>query len=148
MKPIRTWVLVADGKRARILENLGPGKGLKSVEGLEFSNALPSGDEGANERGRTFESATPARSSLEPPTDPERLSKRRFAADLGRAVRTKLEDGAYDRLVLVAPAQMLGELRAEIDEHVRKVVTGDLSADLTHMKDDEVARHLGAVFAV
>ena len=36
MKPTRTWVLIADGARARILENDGPNHGLTAIEGLEF----------------------------------------------------------------------------------------------------------------
>ena len=37
MKKTVTWVLIADGAQARVLENTGPGKGLRQVEGLDFS---------------------------------------------------------------------------------------------------------------
>ena len=37
MKKTVTWVLIADGAQARVLENTGPGKGLKQVEGLDWS---------------------------------------------------------------------------------------------------------------
>ena len=36
MKPVVTWVLVADGNQAKVFEHGGPGKGLTAVEGLQF----------------------------------------------------------------------------------------------------------------
>ena len=37
MKPTRTWILIADGARARILENLGPGKGVHEVPDMTIA---------------------------------------------------------------------------------------------------------------
>ncbi len=36
MKPIITWIVIADGAHARVLENAGPGKGLSSLDNLTF----------------------------------------------------------------------------------------------------------------
>ena len=37
MKPTKTWIMIADGARARILENEGPGRGLKEVPNMTFA---------------------------------------------------------------------------------------------------------------
>jgi hypothetical protein len=41
MKPTRTWVLIADGARARILENDGPNHGLTAIEGSNSTVIIP-----------------------------------------------------------------------------------------------------------
>ena len=41
MKPTRTWVLIADGARARILENDGPNHGLTAIEGSNSKLIIP-----------------------------------------------------------------------------------------------------------
>ncbi len=62
MKPIITWILIADAGSARIVENRGAGKGLWQLENKVFrppeNNAL------ADQEGRTFNSGSPARTSL------------------------------------------------------------------------------------
>ena len=35
MKPTTTWILIADGARARLFANHGPGKGVEAVEGAD-----------------------------------------------------------------------------------------------------------------
>ena len=56
MKPARTWILVADGSRARILEMLGRGKEVHMVSG---SNAAldnpPSHEQGRDKPARVYE---------------------------------------------------------------------------------------------
>ena len=37
MKKTVTWILIADGTQARVLEHTGPGKGLIMVKGLDWS---------------------------------------------------------------------------------------------------------------
>src|SRR5690606_15560335 len=37
MKKTITWILIANGAQARVLENTGPGKGLQQVKGLEWA---------------------------------------------------------------------------------------------------------------
>ena len=39
MKPTRSWIVVADGAQARILENTGPGKGLTALPGEKMQES-------------------------------------------------------------------------------------------------------------
>ena len=41
MKPIRTWVLIADGSRAKVLETVGPGSGFQDVADMTRSTDRP-----------------------------------------------------------------------------------------------------------
>jgi protein required for attachment to host cells len=112
MKPTRTWILIADGARARVVENLGPGKGVSEVPGMEFSQPAERNRDIMSDRpGRTFESANNSRHGMEPPSDPKRMAEADFVAGLASMLDEKLKAGAFDRLVLVAAPQALGDIR-------------------------------------
>jgi protein required for attachment to host cells len=148
MKPVRTWVLVADGSRARIVENLGPGKGLREVEGMAFHSDLPPNREILSDRpGRSFESSSATRHALDG-SDPRRLMKHAFARQLAETLDDAIGESRCDRCVLVAPPEMMGELRREISQRVRERLRGELVLDLTKVADDRLAEHLGEVLPV
>jgi protein required for attachment to host cells len=143
MKPTRTWVLIADGARARILENNGPGHGLTAVEGLVFhGDHAATHDIVADQAGRSFSSHGPGRSAIEPHTDPHRELKAKFARHLADVLAQNFEKKAYDRLVVVASPVTLGDLRSALSEHVRATIVGEIAQDLTKMPNDEIGRHI------
>lgn len=149
MKPVRTWILIADGAKARVLESTGPGHGLRSVDGMVFETDHPPTHEIVDDReGRSFSSVGPGRSAMEPPTDPRRLLKRDFARGLAQALHEALGADRYDRLVIVAAPAALGDLRAAVSDQVRAKVVGELAQDLTKTPDHEVASHLTTVLAL
>jgi protein required for attachment to host cells len=148
MKPVRTWVLIADGRRARIVENLGRGQGLHAVEGMSFEAELPPNREIFSDKpGRSFESSSPTRHGLSTP-DAHRQLKQAFARQLARVLETKLAEGAFDRCVLVAPPETMGDLRRELPDRVREKVSGELVSDLTKVPDDRLPAHLEQVMTV
>lgn len=148
MKPTVTWVLVADGRRATIFANEGPGKGLAPVPGANFEIELhPSREIVSDRPGHGQESATSARYAIEP-VDYHRLEKAQFARELARQLDAAVEGGTCQRLVLVAPPRVLGDLRQALSAKSRSAVAGELDKDLTHKKAPEIAQHLTSVLAV
>lgn len=149
MKPTTTWILIADGARARIFANQGPGKGIEAVAGAEFGgDHRPDREIMSDKPGRTYESVGDTRHAIQPHHDPHRELKRAFSEELAAVLDEKLAAKAYDRVVLVAPPEMLGDLRASLSEHVRAVVYAELDKDLTNTPVAELPQHLGAVLAV
>jgi protein required for attachment to host cells len=149
MKPVRTWILIADGGRGRIVENAGPGRGVRPANGMEFEAELPANRDIVSDRpGRTVESVGYARHSKEEPTDPHRELKRRFATMLCSVLERKLAEKAFDRLILVAPAATMGDLRAALSEQVRARVSAELVADLTKVPINKLDQHLADVIAL
>ena len=143
MRPQKTWVLIADGARARILENRGPGDGLVAVDGLEFSaDHSPTNDLVADRQGRSFSSHGPGRSAIEARSDPHRQRKSIFARHLADVLAVELEAGRYHRLILVAAPATMGELREAISPKVRATVAGEAALDLTKTQNADVASHL------
>jgi protein required for attachment to host cells len=149
MRKVITWILVADAARGRIFENDGPGRGVKAagVEEFEGEN-LRSRDINADRPGRSFDSTTPKRSAYEPPTDPQRHAKHEFMRELAQALEAGLNAKKYDRLILVAPPQALGDLRSLMSQAVKAKVIAELNKDLTKTPEAELPRHLGEVLAV
>ncbi len=144
MKPVRTWILIADAGRARVLENLGPGKGAHEVEGMTSDADLAaSTHEMVDDRqGRSFESSGATRHPLVPRSDPRDLAKRSALASVADHLDQRASEGAFDRLVVVAPPQALGILRAAFSDRVKAAIVGEVAKDLTKVPDHDLAPHL------
>ena len=149
MKPVRTWILVADGARARIVLNDGPGHGVKALAGHEFGIDLPSSRNiMADRQGRSFDSASDGRHAMEPPSDPRRMLKQNFAGDLAKFLDKANRRDKFDRLIVVAPPAALGDLRKALPPSVRETISAELAKDLTHLPNTELPKHLETVLAV
>jgi protein required for attachment to host cells len=149
MKKTRTWILVADGARARILQSEGWGSGLTPVPGQTRHNSNPPTREQGTERpGRVQESANSARHAMAPRVDWHRYEKHLFATELAAVLNRAGQDKAFDRLVIVAPPGTLGDLRAKLDKNTRRRVTAELDKDLTNETLDELEAQLEKVMPV
>lgn len=149
MKPIKTWILIADGAQARLVYNDGPGHGVKAAsEEILHGRNLPGREINSDRPGRTFDSAGEGRHAKEPPTDPRDNEKQHFLRRLAEVLDNGVKRARYDRLVIVAPPRALGQLRALLSDRVRAKVCGELDKDLIHVPTGELAQHLESVLAV
>jgi protein required for attachment to host cells len=149
MKPIRTWVLIADAARARVFETMGKGTGLTVVSDMAFDAKLaPSHMLGTDRPGRSFESVGSTRHAMESPSDPHREQKRQFARLIAHVLEERQAASGFDRLVVVAPAVTMGDLRTALPDKVKAVVVAELVADLTHTPVSELPAHLAAHVAL
>ena len=148
MKPVHTWIVVADGQRARFFHHAGIGKGLGAAMNHDMAQSLvPNRERERDEPGRKAD-AGHGGSRVEPSVDYHEFDKERFANDVSRVLNKARAENQYDRLVLVAPPKTLGYLREELDKHTRDLVYGELHKDLTHQREDQILKHLGEVMAV
>jgi protein required for attachment to host cells len=63
MKPTKTWIVIADSRSAKILENSGPGEGIVQHPSLVFK--VDSVKQYSDQQGRSFASASSARHKFE-----------------------------------------------------------------------------------
>lgn len=146
MKPIVVWVLIADGTRARIVEQKGSGHPLTEVPGAEFSDEnLENRDIQADRPGRSFDSAGEGRHAMEPPSDPKEVRQKQFLDSLAASLDSHLKQGKFDRLVIVAPPAALGHLRGALSDGAKKFVSAEVPKDLTKVPNPELASHLSDV---
>ena len=148
MKKTVTWVLIADGAQARVLENTGPGKGLKQIEGLDWAiDPLQAQDIVSDKPGRSHSSGGGGGSAMEPRTDPVAHRETEFVKSVAAMLDRQQQKGAFDRLVIAAAPIALGDLRKAISAAVKKTVVAELNKDLTNTPTAQLDQHLDGILA-
>ncbi|MGA2231915.1 MAG: host attachment protein [Tepidisphaeraceae bacterium] len=139
-----SWIVVADAAKARLFfkteENDHP------VLLREFNNIA----------GHAWEHMFVMHANGEQPVDdgmcnrgvrlgfdePDMLITRHFAGDLCDMLEKAADNGAFDRLVLVAPKSFLEILRKEIGPSARKLLTATLPKILIEVSGPSLENHL------
>lgn len=146
MKKTVTWVLIADGAQARVLENTGPGKGLKQVEGLDWAiDPLQAQDIVTDRPGSKGGGGSFSRGGMEPRTDPVEHRETEFVKSVAATLERKQQQGAFDRLVIAAAPIALGDLRKAISPAVRKTIVAEFNKDLTNLPTAQLDQHFATV---
>ncbi|MCW1840895.1 host attachment protein [Prosthecomicrobium hirschii] len=145
MRRETTWVVVADGARARILEALGVGAGLRQIENGTMAGSRDLASEiGSDRPGRSYESVGGQHHAVEPHTPVRESLERAFIeAVIDRLVEAK-KAGQFDRLVFVAAPHALGAFRALAPEALQQKVVGTLDKDLTREPNEAIAEAVRA----
>lgn len=149
MKCKKTWIVIADGARARVILNTGPGKGLKPAFSHEFAAShVPTRAIGSDKPGRSFESADGSRHAMEPSVDWHDREKILFIKDVAKVLDKAARDKSFDRLILVAPPEVLGSLRNALKPATRDMVSAELGKDITHVPITKLPGHLSGLLVV
>ena len=146
-----TWILIADGARARLLEQDRKSRHFNPTSEHEFFGSRAQSKEiASDDRGRTFDSAARGqpggvahgRHAMEPPTDPQRYAEYAFARDLADHLEKAANHHRFDRLVLVAAPKALGDLRGLLPKTVQSRIVAEINKDLANIPTRDLARHL------
>jgi protein required for attachment to host cells len=140
MKKQTTWIVVADGSRAKIFLAVGRDR----IE-LKDETAVPhppSRDIDADRPGRTFDSAGQGRHAKEPPTDPHDKAEADFLHALAQQLNAAHERKEFDRLVVIAAPRALGTLRDAYPKPMLSAVTKELAHDLTGFETPALETYL------
>ena len=98
----KTWVIVADGGRAFIYENIGPGKGLSLLAESSSEDArTPTRKQGTDRPGQNGSSGS-RRHGYDNPADWQEAAKTEFMKGLSGLVNDAAARGAFDKLILIA----------------------------------------------
>lgn len=145
MKQTKTWILIANKENARIVENDGPGKGVYQPPNKTHS-ALTS--EGFRDKlGRAFQSNDSGRSGLEPHKG-HSPSSNLFAVELITGLVEAKRAKEFDRLIICAPPNMLGDVRGLMPDDLQSLIIAELPKDLTHIATDKLSKHFEKFLAV
>lgn len=143
----RTWYVVADGGRARIVQKRDRQgdrqQAFDTIQELVSANIhRPTHELGAERPGRTHESATTARHAVQPRQDLHQAEKQNFVHEVAAVLNEAGTRDEFDALVLVAPAHALGDLRQALDAPTQRKITAQLQKDLTKVPNADLAEHL------
>lgn len=135
-----TWVVVADGEKALFLENTTDGENpYLQVRRKDEQDNPPDREQSPNQRGRVADGPDRKgpRSAFEE-TDWHQLANERIPADLAEILYKKAHHGAFDRLVLVAAPNALGDLRVQLHQEISGCVVGEITKTLTNHSLDDI----------
>ncbi len=147
MKAKKTLVVLVNDKEARMLENDGVGKGLHQVAHVERDKALGAEIAYADMPGRSKGGSGGAHHGMEPSTSEDRQNRERFAAYMLGEAQALWAKGGFDRLIVAAPAKMLGELRGRMPAGLASGLAGDLAKDLLHTPLADLPGHFEGMAA-
>ncbi|MDW3223852.1 MAG: host attachment protein [Paracoccaceae bacterium] len=140
MKPIVTWVVLANARSVNVFAHRGPGNGLSPVKGQTM---IAPDTKARNERAGVGHSiAGPGRAAVAQ-IDPQEKTDVRFAKTAMEQIRKARIQKRFDRLILIAGPHMLGLLRAELDACLQAVLLGEIPKDLSNQPIEAVEFHLG-----
>ncbi|WP_417522921.1 host attachment family protein [Marinovum sp.] len=127
-----TWIVVADSEKALFLQNLTDHDDphLEVTDKDEQDNPSDR-EQSANRPGRMNDTGVQQRSAMDD-TDWHELAKERFAADLAEKLYQEAHKGNFERLILVASPQVLGDLRSEMHQEVSDKVVAEIPKTLTN----------------
>ena len=136
------WVVVCDGAKALVLENVGDEKfpNLKTKEVYEQDD--PKTHElGTDAPGRAINSIDARRSALEQ-TDWHAQAEKAFLEKLVGRLNAAVEAGETKTLILVAPPRALGVIRQAYSSNLRDAVQAEVDKDLVKLPVHEIEKHL------
>lgn len=145
MKPVITWIVLANARTARIVQNRGPGKGILATEETVLHALDPV--EFSDDPGVFQNSADQSRSAADR-NDPKRLAETVFARTILSHLTAALKHAKFNRLILTAGPHMLGNLRSEMPAELRDFVVAEIDRDLTQLTLDDLPTHLRNAIAI
>jgi len=145
MKPVVTWIVLANSRTAQVYAHHGPGKGVLPIDGLSWEAPEPRKPD--DKRGVGHSIAGPGVAAVEQ-TDPQKLNDALFAKTIMEHIAKAQKGKRFDRLILVSGPHMLGLLRANVEPALQAVHLGDVPKDLSNQPLSVMERNLGELIAV
>ncbi|HYD79975.1 MAG TPA: host attachment protein [Paucimonas sp.] len=135
-----TWIVAADGSRARIFEMLDTDKSLQEIEDL----ANPTGhahkrDLSPDSDGRFYGKGERHQAHTVPSRgDVHEHELELFSRTIGDFLDKACNEHRYDSLCLIAGPKFLGMLRANLGKETQKLVEEELPKDVTRFDADDI----------
>ncbi|SEA32798.1 host attachment protein [Paraburkholderia sartisoli] len=129
-----SWVVVADGNRARIFEASGLKLDLREIEG--FTDPQARTRDPSLRNGEPGQNAKPAQNSAD---DTARDQFARMLVDYLDQGRLQQR---FQRLRLAIEPRFLGLVRRHMTDETRKLVFDEISGDLSKLAPKDIQRHL------
>ncbi len=141
-----TWVVVADGTRARLF-NRHRNKKLEEFDVLlSPEHRLHEGDLVTDRDGRSLDAGGAGRHGVGNRNTAKDHEMSIFAKRLAGRLEDARNAGEFERLVLVASPRFLGQLRAQMSGPTTDMVALTIDKELTMLAADKLERHIPEFF--
>jgi protein required for attachment to host cells len=147
MKQTRTWILVADGGKARILETTEKRQDTHLVAGawLHPGGVTDAGGGGDAASNHVYEALGQSCQKIKARNEPHTALEALFASQLATMLADQSAKQAFDRLIIIAPGTLLGNLHKMIKPEVRNKVVAEIDEDPAHIPNNEIASHVAGM---
>lgn len=141
------WVVVANAARARCFARDPENQAMKELSAFIHPESRQKGSELADDRGGLVHKSSTASTQFAPHTDLHDKAHEAFAHEIA----SYLEDAAlahrYPRVSLIASSAFLGELRQQLGDAARRLVTTSVPLDLTTYTGRELEQRVTKALA-
>ena len=136
------WVVVCDGAKALVLENVGDAKfpNLKTIQVFEQKDQATH-EMGTDKPGRAYSSVGHGRSAVTQ-TDWHDQAEQAFLTDLAHHLDAAVGAGKTKSMIVIAPPRALGMLRPAYSHGLKAAVRAELDKDLVKMPVHEIEKRL------
>ena len=135
----KTWALVSDGVRARILRDLENGDSQHPIELVSKTNSTHLRDYLSDRAGRSFASgADGRRSAMEPGSDPVLRDMQDFAQETLSVLEGHFRKGHLTRLAIFSAPKMLGVLRRKMPASLTGAVILERDLNLINLPETDL----------
>ena len=143
--PSMSWILVCDGSKALLFQNVGDAQAinLKAAEVFVEAHA-PTRELGTDRPGRSYDSGDGSPSAMQG-TDWHEAAEAEFLRKIAEKLDEVVRMRDIKHLVVVAPPKALGMLRKQFTPAVQSVLSADVAKDLVKLPTIEIERHLSAM---
>lgn len=139
----RTWIVLAESSRARILEAANPSSPLTEVATLEHPEARAHETELTSDLpGSRVSAGGASHGGMAQAKSPKQEHALHFARELAGRLDHDLRDGRYHRLILAAAPKFLGHLRDELSTITSSVVALEYPKNWLHDDPKTIRAHL------
>jgi protein required for attachment to host cells len=137
------WVVVCDGAKALVLENVGDNKfpNLKTLEVFEQENPATH-EQGTDKPGRMPAMAQGTGRSSVGQTDWHDRAEETFLCKLAEHLDAAVGSGKAKSMIIVAPPRALGMLRPAYTHALKSAVRAELDKDFVKLPVHEIEKHL------
>lgn len=140
-----TWILVAQGSCAKVLQVLRNGKEVSLIKEFAHEKTAAKGiDINTDRQGRSFESSGPMRHAMDVSEDIKDHERRVFAKEIAEFLSKAIAENKLSSLILVASPNLLGALRKAMPQSTHKYIKHELGKDLMSqsLKDHELVEKI------
>lgn len=142
----RTWVVIANGGQAEVIQYQGPQAAFSAVPNGHFEQPnLPTREIMSDDRGRGFagKGISSARGAMEWHTDAHQHEEFRFVSKVSSFLDEHVDD--FDQLVIVAAPKALGTFRQKLSDNVQQKIRVELDKDFTNVPVRDIQMQLADV---
>ena len=136
-------VIVLDYTCARIFHSSSPKGPLEEKKVLVHSeNRLHDKNMTSDRQGYSFSSHGYGRNALSKSEDPKEHEIKQFVKEISEYLKISEANNEFDKLVIIAGPKLLGVLKKQLNNNLRKLITYELKKNIAKLSANEIRKHL------